>query len=75
MSSGTDALIADSINESIRVKQSLLTDTLLLNQVADVIKEFVSALKSGHKILLFGNGGSAHAHSDVHNKVPLLRPC
>jgi D-sedoheptulose 7-phosphate isomerase len=59
MSSGTNALIADSIKESIRVKQLLLADTLLLSQIADVIKEFVSALRNGHKILLFGNGGSA----------------
>jgi D-sedoheptulose 7-phosphate isomerase len=59
MSSGTDALIVASIRESIQVKQALLEDKHLLSQIADVVKEFVSALSHGHKILLFGNGGSA----------------
>jgi len=59
MSSGRDALITTSIQESIKVKQALLADQHLLSQIADVVKEFVSALSSGHKILLFGNGGSA----------------
>ena len=59
MSSGTDAIIVTSIQESIKVKQALLEDKHLLNQIADVVKEFVAALSHGHKILLFGNGGSA----------------
>jgi len=59
MSSGTDAIIVTSIQESIKVKQALLEDKHLLNQIADVVKEFVVALSHGHKILLFGNGGSA----------------
>jgi len=59
MSSSKDALITTSIQESIKLKQALLADKDLLNQISDVIKEFVSALGSGHKILLFGNGGSA----------------
>jgi D-sedoheptulose 7-phosphate isomerase len=59
MSSGRDALITTSIQESIKVKLALLEDKHLLDQIADVVKEFVSALSSGHKILLFGNGGSA----------------
>ena len=59
MSSVRDALITTSIEESIKVKQSLLRDKNLLKQIAEVIQEFVGALSSGHKILLFGNGGSA----------------
>jgi len=59
MSSGTDAIIVTSIQESIKVKQALLEDKHLLSQIADVAREFVSALSNGHKILLFGNGGSA----------------
>jgi D-sedoheptulose 7-phosphate isomerase len=59
MSSSRDALITTSIQDSIKVKQSLLEDKVLLTQIADVIQEFVTALSSGHKILLFGNGGSA----------------
>ncbi len=59
MSSGRDAMIVASIQESIKVKQALLEDKHILGQIADVVKEFVSALSNGHKILLFGNGGSA----------------
>jgi D-sedoheptulose 7-phosphate isomerase len=59
MSSTRDALIVSSIQDSIKVKQTLLTDSVLLGQIADVVQEFVSALSIGHKLLLFGNGGSA----------------
>ena len=59
MSAGPDALIITSIQESIKIKQALLEDKHLLSQIADVVKELVSALSHGHKILLFGNGGSA----------------
>ncbi len=59
MSSSRHALITTSIQDSISVKQSLLDDAKLLGQIEGVIQEFVSALSSGHKILLFGNGGSA----------------
>jgi len=59
VSAGPDALIITSIQESIKIKQALLEDKHLLSQIADVVKELVSALSHGHKILLFGNGGSA----------------
>ena len=58
MSSTRDVLIVSSIQDSIKVKQTLLTDSVLLGQIAEVVQEFVSALSSGHKLLLFGNGGS-----------------
>jgi len=59
MSSTRDALIASSIQDSIKVKQALLADSVLLTQINGVIQAFVTALSNGHKILLFGNGGSA----------------
>jgi D-sedoheptulose 7-phosphate isomerase len=52
-------LITTSIQESLKVKQALLDDTDILSLIATVSKQFVSALSQGHKILLFGNGGSA----------------
>jgi D-sedoheptulose 7-phosphate isomerase len=52
-------LIAGSIQESLKVKQALLDDTDLQSLIATVSRQFVSALSQGHKILLFGNGGSA----------------
>jgi len=53
------SLISTSIQDSIRVKQSLLHDKDLLDLIATVAQEWVHALRQGHKILLFGNGGSA----------------
>jgi D-sedoheptulose 7-phosphate isomerase len=55
----TDLLIATSIQESIRAKQALLAAQPVLDLIAAVAEEFVLALRHGHKILLFGNGGSA----------------
>ena len=59
MASGIDAAIIASIEESIKAQQALLEDKPLLAQIAGVVREFVNALGHGHKILLFGNGGSA----------------
>lgn len=59
MSLNVDALVVASIQESIKVKQALLEDKRLLSQIAEVAQEFVTALSSGHKIMFFGNGGSA----------------
>lgn len=48
-----------SIQESLLVKHALLEDKALLNLIAAVAGEFVQALRQRHKVLLFGNGGSA----------------
>src|SRR3989344_2944856 len=50
-------LIAKDIQESIQVKQMLLkTHLALIEKAARLIDE---CLKAGHKVLFFGNGGSA----------------
>jgi D-sedoheptulose 7-phosphate isomerase len=59
MSLDVDALITTSIQESMQVKQTLLEDKQIRSLISQVAAEWVAALKSGHKILLFGNGGSA----------------
>jgi D-sedoheptulose 7-phosphate isomerase len=59
MSHDITLLIAGSLQESLKVKQALLDDTDLQGLIATVSKQFVAALSQGHKILLFGNGGSA----------------
>jgi len=48
--------IRQILQESIRVKQALLTQASLIQQIADLL---IEALKGGHKILVCGNGGSA----------------
>jgi D-sedoheptulose 7-phosphate isomerase len=51
--------VANSIEASIAVKQNLLRDKALVSLIARVSEILLNALKSGNKLLLFGNGGSA----------------
>lgn len=50
---------ARAIEGSIAVKQKLLRDTTLVSSIARVSEVLLAAIKSGNKLLLFGNGGSA----------------
>jgi D-sedoheptulose 7-phosphate isomerase len=59
MSENRMARIRAAIQESVAVKQAILADAKLLELIATVGGELVAALRGGHKILLFGNGGSA----------------
>lgn len=52
-------MMIKAIKESILVKESILLDQLLLNQVKRTIDLIVSSLQSGGKIHFCGNGGSA----------------
>jgi D-sedoheptulose 7-phosphate isomerase len=48
--------VADHIEESIAVKQALLGMTAPIEGAADLL---VERLKAGHRVVIFGNGGSA----------------
>jgi D-sedoheptulose 7-phosphate isomerase len=50
-------VIVKAFEESIRVKQAFLSENL--ETLAKVIDAIVGVFKSGNKLLLFGNGGSA----------------
>ena len=52
-------LIKERINESIKVKQSILDDNELLENISKVADEIVLCIKNGGKLILCGNGGSA----------------
>ena len=52
-------IIAQSIEESILIKEKILNDSNLQLKIATVVDKCISALSSGNKILLCGNGGSA----------------
>jgi D-sedoheptulose 7-phosphate isomerase len=52
-------IIQKRINESIEVKQSLLTNKTLLDNVSNLADAIAAAIKNGNKIVLCGNGGSA----------------
>jgi D-sedoheptulose 7-phosphate isomerase len=68
--------IVKAFGESVRVKQAFLRDNLqTLMQAIDAI---VAAFKSGNKLLLFGNGGSAadaqHIAAEFTNRFLIERP-
>lgn len=51
--------IARLLQDSIAVKQAVLADPALLKVIAEVAQRCIETLRSGNKILLAGNGGSA----------------
>ena len=68
--------IVEAFEESIRVKRAFLKDNLeVLTQAIDSV---VAAFKSGNKLLLFGNGGSAadaqHIAAEFTNRFLIERP-
>ena len=70
-----DAIVA-AFDESIRVKQAFLRDNLdILTKATETV---VAAFRSGNKLLLFGNGGSAadaqHIAAEFINRFRVERP-
>lgn len=51
--------ITDIIKASINVKQQLLADEVLVNQIATVTNVITKAFKNGNAVYFAGNGGSA----------------
>ena len=52
------SLISDDIRDSIEVKQKILSDRLLLEQISRLTLDCHNSLKRGGKIIFAGNGGS-----------------
>ena len=52
-------LIRERINDSITLKQSLLNDSALLENISRAADEIVACIRNGGKLILCGNGGSA----------------
>ena len=51
--------ISSIINESIKVKQALLSDVNLIAQIDTVVKVITTAFQNGNSVYFAGNGGSA----------------
>lgn len=54
-----DRIVRERIRSSLMVKQALLDDPDLVRSVREAAQVVARALGDGHKLLLFGNGGSA----------------
>src|SRR5260370_14613151 len=52
-------LVRDRVEESIRVKQVLLSNAVFHEQVSKAAMQIVKALRAGGKVLFCGHGGSA----------------
>ena len=52
-------LIKERLKESIQVKEKILSDDMLISQIAELGEKIAEAISSGYKLVLCGNGGSA----------------
>lgn len=52
-------VMRDYISESIQTKEKILFDSSIQEIILNVALRMVSSIRSGHKILVAGNGGSA----------------
>ena len=70
--------IRREVSESIQVKQSMLDDEVLLEQLSAVTEACIAAYRRGNRLLLAGNGGSAadaqHLAAEFVNRYAFGRP-
>lgn len=70
--------IRSSIIESIEAKQNLLDDMPVLNSIQSVTEAVLDVYRSGHKVLIAGNGGSAadaqHIAAEFVSRFMIDRP-
>ena len=73
-----ETMIQARIRESVAVKDAFLHDRELIRLVAEVGHDLTEALRAGHRIFLFGNGGSAadaqHIAAELVGRYKLERP-
>ena len=51
--------ISEAIEQSVVVKQKILSDPGILREIGEIAESCSQALCDGHKIMFCGNGGSA----------------
>lgn len=63
------------LNESVRVKEDMVTQCA--TEIEDIVAAVIGCLQDGHKVLIFGNGGSAadaqHIAAEFVNRFRLNR--
>lgn len=78
MQMNMNKFISGTIQQSIDVKQTILADRSFMALVAQVATAAVKVFRSGHKIMLAGNGGSAadaqHLAGELVNRFRFDRP-
>jgi len=70
-------IIYSNIKESIDVKQKILLNEKIIEEISSVIKEIIKAFQNEKKVLICGNGGSAadaqHIAAELSGKFYLDR--
>lgn len=73
-----DNAIVKAVEASLNVKQTILSDEAFLQRIQNVADIMTEALKSGHRILWCGNGGSAadaqHLAAELSGRFYFDRP-
>ena len=71
-------IIVKILEESMLIKENMLNDSNLQLKIETVVDKCISALNSGNKILLCGNGGSAsdaqHIAAELSGRFYIDRP-
>ena len=69
--------ITNYIKSSIETKELILSNTLLISKISEVSKKIIESYKTGKKVLLAGNGGSAadaqHIAAELVSKFSIER--
>jgi len=72
-----DKTIKQILSESIKVKNKILDEPSLLDQIRKISSVIIEAYRRKNKVILFGNGGSAadaqHVAGELVNKFQLER--
>jgi len=75
---GFETLVAQRIQESLNLQQALLRDFAFQQMVLEIGLALARVLREGHKVLFFGNGGSAadaqHLAAELVGRFQLDRP-
>jgi len=72
------AFIESRIAESVAVKQALLRDRAAIRLISEIAADLAEAFRAGHRLFLFGNGGSAadaqHIAAELVSRFRFDRP-
>jgi D-sedoheptulose 7-phosphate isomerase len=75
---GLETLVAQRIQENMNLQQVLLADTAFQQAVSETGAALANALRERHKVLFFGNGGSAadaqHLAAELAGRFQFERP-
>lgn len=70
--------ISKEIKKSKEIKEKILNDRVVLNQIKDIANDIIDIYKHGNKVLVAGNGGSAadaqHIAGELVSKFYFDRP-